>query len=257
MTRRILKNKPLVEAIFELRWELQEPTPEMKVDPHYKLSVGRVYDKVKDEYPFYEQLPTATIPDEIAGYVVQHRFRKGKDEWPLIQVGPGIITLNDTDGYVWENFEKRISHVLDTFFEAYPSTDDKITINKSLLRYIDAVSFDYEKEDIFAFLREKMKMNIEIHKDLFEKTEVSRLPLGLDLRFSFPSKEPKGAMHLRFTRGKREDAHALIWETMVESKGNDSPQSKKDITIWVKKAHQLTDDWFFKMIEGELLRRFE
>ena len=64
-------------------------------------------------------------------------------------------------------------------------------------------------------------------------------------------------MHLRFVRGKKEDVHALIWETMVESLGDDSPQSKKDITFWVKKAHQLTDSWFFKMIEGELLRRFE
>lgn len=257
MTRRTLKNKPLVEAIFELRWELQEPAPIMKVDPHYRLLVGRVYDRVKDEYPFHEQLPTATIPDEIAGYVVQHRFRKDKDEWPLIQVGPGVITLNDTDGYIWEDFEKRISHVLDTFFEAYPNTDSKITINRSLLRYIDAVSFDYEEGDIFTFLREKMKMNIEINNDLFEKTEVSRLPLGLDMRFSFPSKEPKGAVHLRFSRGKREDVHALLWETMVESLGNDSPQTKKDITTWVKKAHQLTDNWFFMMIEGELLRRFE
>jgi hypothetical protein len=44
---------------------------------------------------------------------------------------------------------------------------------------------------------------------------------------------------------------------MVESLGDDSPQSKREIAIWVKKAHQLTDNWFFEMIEGELLRRFE
>jgi uncharacterized protein (TIGR04255 family) len=64
-------------------------------------------------------------------------------------------------------------------------------------------------------------------------------------------------MHFRFARGKRKDGDALIWETMVESLGDDSPQSKKDITIWVEKAHQLTDNWFFEMIGGELLRRFE
>jgi uncharacterized protein (TIGR04255 family) len=151
MPRKILENKPLVEVLFELQWELQEPAPEMKIDPHYKLLVGRIYDRVKDEYPFHEQLPTATIPDEIAGHVVQHRFRKDKNKWPLIQVGPGIITLNDTDGYIWENFERRISHVLDTFFEAYPLSEEKIIINKSLLRYIDAVKFDYEKENIFTF----------------------------------------------------------------------------------------------------------
>lgn len=87
MMRKILKNKPLVEAIFELRWNLQEPSPGMRVDPHYKLLIGRLYDKLNDEYPFHEQLPTATMPDEIAGYVVRHRFRKDKDKWPLIQIG--------------------------------------------------------------------------------------------------------------------------------------------------------------------------
>nr|QNO45094.1 hypothetical protein DAFKAPGL_00003 [Methanosarcinales archaeon ANME-2c ERB4]QNO46051.1 hypothetical protein FINKGBGL_00001 [Methanosarcinales archaeon ANME-2c ERB4] len=69
MPRKPLKHKPLIEAIFEFRWELQEQTPEMKVDPHYKILIDRMYDKISDEYPFHEQLPTATMPDEIAGYV--------------------------------------------------------------------------------------------------------------------------------------------------------------------------------------------
>lgn len=83
--REILKNKPLVEAIFELRWDLQEPVPGIKIDPHYKLLIGRLYDKLNDEYPYHEQLPIAAMPDEILGHVVQHRFRRNKDEWPLIQ----------------------------------------------------------------------------------------------------------------------------------------------------------------------------
>ena len=151
--RKILKNKPLVEAIFEIRWELQEPAPGMKIDPHYKILIGRIYDRVKDEYPFHEPLPTSTMPDEIAGYVVQHRFRTDKDKWPLIQIGPGIITLNDTEGYVWEDFEKRIHKVLDVLFEAYPEVNNNLRINWLLLRYIDSVDFDYEENNIFSFLR--------------------------------------------------------------------------------------------------------
>ncbi len=257
MFRKILKNKPLIEAIFELRWELQEQSPGVKIDPYYKILIGRIYDRVKSEYPFHEQLPTVMMPDEIAGYVVQHRFRKGKDIWPLIQIGPGIITLNDTEGYVWENFEKRISPVLDTLFKAYPDAKNNLKVNGLLLRYIDAVDFDYEKGDIFDFLKDKMKMNIEIHEKLFEKTGVSKLPLGLDLKFSFPSTKPKGAVHIRFVRGKRKNADALLWETIVQSAGEDIPKVKEEIATWVKVAHNLTDDWFFKLIEGELLRRFE
>lgn len=257
MKRKVLKNKPLVEAIFELRWNLQGPAPGMRIDPHYKLLIGRIYDRVKDEYPFHEQLPTATMPDEIAGYVVQHRFRKDKDKWPLIQIGPGIITLNDTEGYVWEDFEKRVVQVLNALLEAYPDAKNNLKVNGLLLRYIDAIAFDFEKEEIFSFLKSLLKTDINLYQKLFEGTEISILPLGFDLRFSFPSAKPKGAVHLRFFRGKKKESDALIWETAVQSVTEDAPEALGRIAAWIKDAHNLTDDWFFKLIEGELQRRFE
>lgn len=257
MTRKILKNKPLVEAIFELRWELQEPALGMKIDPHYKLLIGRLYDKLNDEYPFHEQLPAATIPDEIAGYIVQHRFRKDKDKWPLVQIGPGIITVNDTEGYVWEDFEKRIIQAINIIFGVYPESKHNLKVNRLLLRYIDAITFDFEKDDIFISLEEQLKIRINLYQKLFEGTRVEKSPLGLDLRFSFASRQPKGAIRLRLVRGKRGESDTLIWETMVESVSEDVPKVQNEIADWIKEAHDLTNDWFFKLIEGELLRRFE
>ena len=257
MARKILRNKPLVEAIFELRWNLQEPAPGIKVDTHYKLIIGRIYDKLNGEYPFHEQLPAAAMPDEIAGYIVQHRFRKDKDKWPLIQIGPGIMTVNDTEGYVWEDFERRIIQAVNTLFEVYPESKNNLKVNRLLLRYIDAIAFDFEKDDIFTFLKEQAKTKIDLHQKLFEDARVEKLPLGLDLRFSFASTAPKGAIHLRFARGKSKEADALIWETMVESVSADISEVQNAIADWIKEAHNLTDDWFFKLIEGDLLRRFE
>ena len=257
MERKILKNKPLVEAIFELRWELQEQQSGVKIDPHYKILIGRIYDRVRNEYPYHEQLPTATIPDEMAAYIVQHRFRKEKDKWPLIQIGPGIITLNDTEGYVWEDFKVRITNLLNILFDAYPNAERNLKINGLLLRYIDSVNFDYEKDNIFNFLNENMKITVKLHEKLFENTGVSKLPYRFDLRFSFPSTKPKGVVHLRFVRGKRRESDALIWESAVQSIGEDAPKLKEEIAIWVNESHDLTDDWFFKIIEGELLKRFE
>lgn len=257
MARKVLKNKPLVEAIFELRWNLQEPAPGMKIDPHYKLLIGRLYDKLNDEYPFHEQLPAAAMPDEIVGHMVQHRFRRDKDKWPLVQIGPGIITVNDTEGYVWEDFEERILRAVSTIFEVYPESKDNLKVNRLLLRYIDAITFDFEKDDVFTFLNEQMKTEINIYQKLFEGTRVEKLPLDLDLRFSFASREPDGAIHIRFARGKRRESDALIWETMVESGSEDVPKVQNEIPDWIREAHNLTDDWFFKLIAGELLRRFE
>lgn len=252
-----LKNKPLVEAIFEIQWALQKQAPGILKDPHYKILVGRIYDKVNKDYPEHVQLPTANMPDEISGYVVQHQFRKGKGQWPLIQVGPGIITLNSTHDYTWVDFEKRICNLLNVLFETYPNSAENLKINKLILRYIDAVNFDYENDNIFKFLKDKMKTGIDIHKALFKDTGVNGLPLNIDLRFTFPSTKPKGAVLLRFFRGTRAKENALLWETQMQSIGAHAPDSKIKIITWVKNSHMLMDDWFFKIIEGDLLRRFE
>jgi len=49
-------------------------------------------------------LPTAQIPDELSPCTIKYRFRKHKDGWPLIQVGPGISAINFTEKYDWESF---------------------------------------------------------------------------------------------------------------------------------------------------------
>lgn len=265
MSSKILKNKPLIEAIFELRWELQEDEeleekefgPEMGIEPNYQILLGRFYDRTRNEYSYYEKLPAARMPEEISGHIVQHRFRKNKDGWPLVQLGPGILTLNDTNSYTWEDFRSRITQVIDILFESYPQSTENLIFNKIQLRYIDAVQFDYNNTDIFGFLKEKMKIKVNLPKILFDGDTVDTLPSGLSLRFSFPSNKPKGSINLTFGSGSRHGKPALIWETTIFTKKKDIPKSKSGILEWVVKAHDLTHDWFFKIIEGELEKRFE
>lgn len=257
MKRINLKNKPLIEAIFELRWELKDTGSGMKIDPHYKIIVGRIYDKISNKYAYHEPLPTASMPDEMAGYVIQHRFRKEKDSWPLIQIGPGIITVNDTESYSWQDFKKRINQAVNTLFEAYPGAKDNLKFNNVILRFIDAVAFDFEKENIFKFLKDKMKTSISLYLKLFEKTGVKEKPLNLDIKFSFISSKPRGTVNLRFVRGKVKEMDALIWETIVQSISENVPNDKNKIIRWADQAHNLTNNWFFKLIEGDLLRRFK
>jgi len=255
MTSIILSNKPLVEAIFELRWDLPETEGGVKKDPHYPLLIGMIYDKIKNEYPFHEQLLTSNIPHEMAEYIVQHRFRKTKNNWPLIQLGPGIITVNDTDSYVWEDFRERIFKAIDEFYKSYPEPGI-LKINNLALRYIDAVKYDFDSENIFDFLRAKMKIDVNVYERLFN-SDVNKMPLGIDLRFTYSCQKPKSVIHMRITRAKHEDADALIWETIVRTGINDMPDKIAGIKEWIDQAHDLADDWFFKLIEGELLERFK
>lgn len=255
MPSKILKNKPLVEAILEVKWALTSPSPGVQIDPHYKILLGRLYDKVSGDYPEHEQLPTATIPDEIVGQTVQHRFRYGLNDWPLLQVGPGILTLNDTHKYVWSDFRSRSLTAIDKLFEAYPKPTD-LKIESLLLRYIDAIEFDYLARDLLGFLQEKMKVAISLPDSLFANREVRQNPAIFSLQAAFVCQNPKGLVTVRFASGQKDARPALLWETLVESKGESAPIMPKGFAGWIDAAHTITDEWFFKLIEGELERRF-
>lgn len=255
MSKINLSKKPLVEAIFELRWELPEIEEGVKKDIYYPILIGALYEKVKDEYPFHEELPTSKIPHDMAEYIVQHRFRRMKDGWPLIQLGPGIISINDTDSYTWESFRERIFKIIDELYRSYPDPS-KLNLDGLLLRYIDAVKFDFSKDNVFNFLREKMKIDVKIYEKLFNGG-VNQIPIGIDLRFAFVSNNPQALVNMRFTRAKKDDEDALTWETIVRAEKKKIPATIEGIKNWIDQAHGLADDWFFKIIEGELLERFK
>lgn len=256
MPRKDLKNKPLVEAILELKWMLPtQVTPGMEGDPHYRLLLGRFSERVENDYPFHESLPTAQVPDVMAAHMAQHRFRTGDGKWPLVQIGPGIMTVNETDGYTWDDFKNRCVKAVENLFNAHPAKQ-KFTVQDLTLRYIDAVEVDFTQESVFKFLKEKMKTEISLPVALFNGGRVNGNPKVFNWQASFPHEDPGGLVTLRFAVGQRRGKPALIWETLVQADRDQIPAIPDGFSTWVGKAHDLTDDWFFKLIEGDLERRF-
>jgi uncharacterized protein (TIGR04255 family) len=250
-----LKNKPLVEAILEIRWKLSGAPTGPQRDPHYKLLLGRLFDRLSNQYPEHEQLPSADVPDELVGHTVQHRFRVSSNGWPLVQLGPGIFTINSTDDYKWPDFRHRAIEALKKLYAAYPKADD-LQVTNLILRYIDAVEFDYTGKNALMFLNDKLKISISFPNNLFDSSGVDDKPDSLIFRSSFKCQKPKARISACFTTGAKSNAPAIVWETIVETAGNDLPTMPKDFEEWFDAAHAITDDWFFKMIEGDLLRRF-
>ena len=247
---RPLPNKPLVEAIFEFRWQITRE----EGDPHYPLFVGRLYDRVQSEYPFHEPLPSALIPLPAVTNIVQHRFRAKKDRWPLVQVGPGIVTVNDTEGYIWQDFGQRAKVLTKAIYEAYPEPQELRVANLNL-RYLDAFELE-SNQNMLDYLSEKLKSTVSLPSQLFADTAVSSFPKTFNMMAAFATEKPKGNIVVRFGSGKHDDKPALIMELAVRSESSDIPNMPEEFEAWVETAHKLTDDWFFKFIEGELERRF-
>ncbi len=153
-----LKSKPLIEALLEVRWSVDSvPGP----DPHYQLLIGRLYDRLQSEYPFHQPLEVAQLPTEIAAQagVVQHQLRAAPEGWPIIQIGPGIMTVNVTSDYTWADFGSRCRNAVERLFEVHPSSKE-LQVASTTLRYIDAIDFDWAADNVLEFLREKMKVNV-------------------------------------------------------------------------------------------------
>ncbi|MFC2056241.1 TIGR04255 family protein [Chloroflexota bacterium] len=248
---RPLPKKPLVEAIFELRWNI----PSEEGDPNYSLFIGRLFDRLEKEYPYYESLPTSLIPAQAAGQIAQHRFRTAENGWPLVQVGPGLVTVNDTDSYIWKDFGDRIRLVIDKVYEAYPDKE-AFAIDKLLLRYIDSFELN-EEDDLLGFLNTNLKIGISYPTQLFDDVPIENKPTQIKVRSAYLVESPKGTIDISMSSGRHRKEKVILMDTQFFSGKDELPEMPDGFNHWVEEAHKLTDDWFFKLIEGDFERRFE
>jgi uncharacterized protein (TIGR04255 family) len=253
---RTLKNKPLKEAVLEARWQLPG-ADEDATDPHYPLFLGRLQERVAGRLPFNEKLPTAALPDGVAPYVVRYRFRPSQDAWPVIQVGPGIATLNFTESYSWESFLAQSKSFFGDVTETYKAVAGKQpTFSTMILRFINAYPFDFKENDAFEFLRRKLKIGVSFPPKFANPRRAGERPAEIQIVANFPLKGPTGSGTLHIGSGKSGGKPALIFDLRVAVEGEDAPQAETNFAEWISGAHDLIEDWFFSLIEGELEAEF-
>jgi uncharacterized protein (TIGR04255 family) len=245
-----LPRKPLVEAIVEVQWG-----SEGQSDPAYPIVVGRLFERVQPKYPEIEDLLAVAVPAELTVHIVRHRFRRSKGGWPLVQIGPGVFTFNETEGYRWDEFSAQAKALLPKLYEAHP-TPDTFRPNSILLRYINALEFDYFSRDLLRLLADKLHTSLSLPEAVFSRTKVHSRPVGLKVQTAFPVEEPRGALTLQFASGTSKGKQALVWEIHVRSVGDDVPEMPAGFDAWLDAAHSVAEEWFFGLAEGELLDGF-
>jgi uncharacterized protein (TIGR04255 family) len=257
----ILSSPPLIEAIFELKWRLTEDQ-DKRWDPNYRLLVGAMWDRLHKEYRHHEPLPAAQFPDELAAYQVQHRFRETESGWPLVQIGPGILSLNATTGYSWHDFKQRTQRVLEAIASSYETmkhtSGEQADFEPSglSLRYINSVPFEFDNDDALDFIANNMKAKFSIDEAVLGAAGVEQPCLGLDARLVYALKSLPGVLQARFSRAQRDGTDSILWEIQAQSLGSDVPGELNGVHTWLEQAHQSIHKWFFEMIKGRLKERF-
>jgi uncharacterized protein (TIGR04255 family) len=118
-----LPNAPLVEVVFELRWQLHGgdntlPAP-LRTDPGL-LPLLHAFPLRAQKLGFLQRLDMAR-PHEIVGHSVAARFRRSAEAtFPLLQVGSGIFAANDGPFYEWQQYKAHVLNGLSALLDSYP-----------------------------------------------------------------------------------------------------------------------------------------
>lgn len=253
-----LKKMPLAEVIFELRWVLRPKAAGMQFDPGFRVFFSRYYDRVrKSGFPYLEDLPISQAPEDMAPYIVRHRFRPEENKWPLTQIGPGVLAVNETKGYKWTTFRPLLLDAVDALFSLYPQELAPLSLASVELKYINAIPYDSARDNQLDILRNYLHTNIEVDPLLFKDPWDAGRPEAINLGLTLPLKKLPGTGSLLFATGMSEGNPAIIWEISIRSAGEYAPHQPEKFDNWLTSAHNVADKWFFGLARGDLLKTFE
>ena len=252
MDTKNLKNPPLVEAIFEIKWDVSKVPEQVRKDN--KIIAGMLLNKIEAEYPHYEalEISNAPIPEEMVAGLVQHRFRAVEKGSPLIQIGAGVFTTNHINegiskNYDWKEYKNAIVKNCQTFNDMYPVGD---AVNSISFKYINALEFDFEKDNIVSFLKEKMGIDILL-PFLSEANPSDTKPVNFNLSFTYPYENPNGVLKISFSSGKKTNGKdILVWHIDFISRDLKVQNLPEGLEGWLDSSHDVIEKTFLKLIEN-------
>lgn len=239
-----LPKAPLVEIVLELRWKITNKSDLLKIQYLY----GDIYSELKNKYPHRESNVPTEIPIDILINQPIHRFRTAPNDYPLFQVGPGILTLNTIDKkYFWDTFSKDSEELVVSFLKVFPiDIHEKLT--PSIL-FLDFFPFDFDKHDVNKYINERF--NVVFHQSFIVNDKYPK-----DLNIGFYYEISIGDLSITFLKGKNTSQQdGIVLQTRIN--GKPLNPNKEEISSWIEKSHDICSDLFKKLTQGELYESFK
>lgn len=244
-----LPNAPLQEVIFEIRWALVpgKETGQI-IDQGFELASGRLSTIIEQDFPYYKRIVPQDIPEQLMHYQVIHQYWSGENQWPVIQLGPGIFTINCTDErYDWEgSFQKLIKKAIGWLEQSYKQS---LNIRFASLRYIDGIRVD-DYGGIDGNWQNFIKTNFNFEYNNHFNTRGNQKQIQVNQTFGL---EDGSDLQLQIANGVRNNEKALVWQTAILKK--DSFDFDK-LVSWANYAHDIAHDLFQEMIKPDLYASF-
>lgn len=243
-----LPNAPLQEVIFEIRWDLETVDNHQYYDPKYEMALGAFRQYLEKEFPVVKRKMHPSIPSEILPHQTLYQFWAGENEWPVIQIGPGILTVNETeDKYEWENqYLPTIKKALDKLQEAYGAWPP---VKNAMLRYIDSVDVEnYDFKYWLQFIENNFNLSLENQFDIKGALK------NFYIQETFGLKEA-GDLQIVLSNDQKKDRlnDVIIWQTAVQKQAYFMPDHLID---WLEEAHGYTSNLFKELLKQHFYDSF-
>jgi uncharacterized protein (TIGR04255 family) len=258
-----LKNAPLIEVIFELKWgKTSQKGHEFTIEfpqEEQALMPGKFQIHAEtDGFGFLEVLENnPPIP-----HVVRYRYRQKPEGYPLYQLGNGIFTINQIDTeeyeYDWDAFKTHIERGIKLFEKSYPLPIQKLPVIDIQLRYRDVI-LAQDDECILTFIAEKLNLGTltlppELTGDDYINTEC---PTG-SFTLQVGCEKPNGQIICQINQGLKDGKKAFILDFIIISKVNVFAEiTSKNLMDWCKEAHDHHQTIFNAICRKELLETFQ
>lgn len=228
-----LPKAPLLEVIFEINWDVINNQDIVRS----QFLHGDLYSVLKTDYPIRENLFPTEVPFDIMKNLVMFRFRK-KSGYPLVQIGPGILTLNTTDEtYYWDKFSEEISRVTKSLSDVLPEINQTNLFLS--LTYLDFFEINDENLNLIEFINKNFNLNIN---QTFTENPITN---EINLTFTYKINENNLILNLRNGIINNNEKGLVLQTKLVSLK---KKYTSVEQLIWLNYAHEICSDIFKKII---------
>ena len=176
--------------------------------------------------------------------------------YPLMQIGPGVATVNVAQGYSWSVFNEHILRLIESIYDLYPTTAHPLNFTKCELRFLNGIRLDSKDENALDFLADKLHIKVEMDSDLFLTSQVIEQPNALNITVGYPLRRPHGNLGISAHLGQMDGKPAYLFQNQVISMGEWVPSDSHGFESWVADAHEAAVQSFISFCKGSLMDKF-
>lgn len=245
-----LPNAPLQEVIFEVKWDLDvKEETNQSYDKGFDIAAGKFSGIVQDQFSVVRRKLPEEIPNNFLNYQTVYQYKSGVQTWPILQLGPGIFTVNDTDkNYDWDKtYFPLIKRGVNWLEKAYTKN---LNYRFASLKYIDTIKVnDYGfKGDWKSFISEQLNVSFQNQFEIGGKLTNAQLNQAFEL-------EDESHLQVSVSSGKTNKLNEplLIWQIGIQKQ---KMFQKTDLFEWLEHSHDIASDLFKKIVKPDLYDSF-